>query len=53
MIKTIVILSGLVGYEMAVKVYTLIKMAQIDTSSFKKKDFEELLNDPKYRKYMR
>ena len=51
--KAMAILIALVGYEMAVKVWAIIKMLKIDTSRMTKKDFEELLNDPRFKKYMR
>jgi hypothetical protein len=51
--KAIAILSILVGYEMAVKIYALIKMMKIKVEGWEQKDFEELLKDPKFRKYMR
>ena len=53
MTKAIAILIGLVGYTTAVKVLTLIKIMKIRIDNFDEKDFIELLNDPKFRKYMR
>jgi hypothetical protein len=51
--KALVILIGLVGYTTAVKVMALIKMLKLKVDNFDEKDFMELLNDPKFRKYMR
>jgi hypothetical protein len=53
MTKAIAILIGLVGYTTAVKVLAIIKMMKIRIDNFDEKDFIELLNDPKFRKYMR
>jgi hypothetical protein len=53
MTKAIAILIGLVGYATAVKVLAIIKMMKIRIDNFDEKDFIELLNDPKFRKYMR
>lgn len=51
--KALAILIGLVGYTTAVKVMALIKMLKLKVDNFDEKDFIELLNDPKFRKYMR
>ena len=51
--KALAILIGLVGYTTAVKVTALIKMLKLKVDNFDEKDFIELLNDPKFRKYMR
>ena len=53
MTKAIAILIGLVGYTTAVKVIAILKMMKIRLDNFDEKDFIELLNDPKFRKYMR
>ena len=53
MTKAIAILIGLVGYTTAVKVMAILKMMKIRIDNFDEKDFIELLNDPKFRKYMR
>ena len=53
MVKAIMILTGLIGYSAAVKVWALIKMLKIKVEGWEQKDFEELLKDPKFRKYMR
>ena len=51
--KAIIILIGLVGYEMTIKVMAIIKMMKIKVEGWEQKDFEELLKDPRFRKYMR
>lgn len=51
--KALAILIGLVGYTMAVKVMAILKMLKVDTEGWNECDFEELLKDPKFQKYMR
>lgn len=51
--KGLLILASLVGYEMAVKVWALLKMTGFKPDKMEKKDFEEILEDPKFRKYKR
>lgn len=53
MMKAIIILTALVGYTSAVKVWSLIKMLNIKVEGWEKKDYEQLLEDPRFRKYMR
>ena len=53
MLKAIIILTALVGYNAAVKLYAIFKMTGIKVDNMNQKDFEELLKDPRYRKYMR
>ena len=53
MVKAILILTGLVGYTAAVKIWALIKMLKIKVEGWEQKDYEELLNDPRFKKYMR
>lgn len=53
MTKAILILSTLVSYEMAVKVWMLIKMFKIRVDGWGPKEYEELLKDPRFRKYLR
>ena len=53
MIKAILILTSLIGYNAAVKVCMLIKMLRIRVEGWEQKDFEELLKDPRFKKYMR
>ena len=51
--KAMAILIGLVGDTMAVKVIAILKMLKVDIEGLEQKDFEELLNDPRFLKYMR
>lgn len=51
--KAMAILIGLVGYAMAVKVLAILKMLKVDIEGWEQKDFEELLQDPKFLKYYR
>ena len=53
MLKAIVILTALVGYTTAVKILAILKMMKIKVEGWEQKDFEELLQDPRFRKYMR
>lgn len=53
MTKAIVILTGLVGALTAIKVWTLIKMFNIKVEDWEQKDYEELLKDPRFMKYLR
>lgn len=53
MTTTMVILIGLCGVEVAKKVYMLIKMLGINVEGWSESDFEELLNDPRFKKYYR
>lgn len=53
MTKAIAILTGLVGAVVAVKVWTLIKMFKIKVEGWEQKDYEELLKDPRFMKYLR
>ena len=49
----IAILSALVGYTVAVKIISLCKMLGIKIEDYNEQDFEELLKDPRFKKYMR
>ena len=51
--KAMAILIALVGYTAAVKVMAILKMLKIDIEGWEQKDFEELLSDPRFLKYMR
>ena len=51
--KAMAILISLVGAVTAVKVWSLIKMLKIKVEGWEQKDFEELLQDPRFLKYMR
>jgi hypothetical protein len=53
MTKAMAILISLVGAVTAVKVWSLIKMFKIKVEGWEQKDFEELLQDPRFLKYMR
>ena len=53
MTKAIAILTGLVGALAAIKVWTLIKMFKIKVEGWEQKDYEELLKDPRFMKYLR
>lgn len=48
-----VILVALVGYSAAVKISAYLKSKKVDVDKLTKHDFEELLQDPRFRKYMR
>lgn len=50
--NALLILAGLVGYTSAVKILAFIEMHKIKKGE-NKKDYEELLKDPRFRKYMR
>lgn len=51
--KAFLILVAMVGYNVAVKVWAIIKMMNLKVEGWEQKDFEELMKDPKFRKYMR
>lgn len=53
MTTAMAILIGLCGVEVAKKVYMLIKMLGINVEGWSESDFEELLNDERFRKYYR
>lgn len=53
MMKAIAILTALVGYTAAVKIWALIKMFKIKVDGWEQQDYEELLKDPRFIKYMR
>jgi hypothetical protein len=51
---TLVILTTLLGSQIALKVYTLIKILGLNVEGWTQQDFEELLkNDKRFKKYMR
>lgn len=51
---TLIILTTLLGSQVALKVYTLIKILGLNVEGWTQQDFEELLkNDKRFRKYMR
>jgi hypothetical protein len=48
------ILTTLLGSQIALKVYTLIKILGLNVEGWTQQDFEELLkNDKRFKKYMR
>lgn len=53
MMKAIMILAALVGYNVAVKIIAILKMMGMKVEDMNQQDFEELLKDPRFRKYMR
>lgn len=53
MTRALIILTSLISYEMALKVLVIIKILNIKVEGWEQKDFEELLKDPRFRKYMR
>ena len=51
---TLIILTTLLGSQVALKVYTLIKILGLNVEGWSQQDFEELLkNDKRFKKYMR
>lgn len=57
MAKAIAIIAGLLGYSVAVKLYTLFKMMGIDVDNMEEAEIknmlDEVLKDPQFKKYMR
>ena len=53
MTAVMAILIGLCGVEVAKKVYMLIKMLGINIEGYTENDFEKLLQDERFRKYLR
>lgn len=53
MMKALAILVGLVGYNLAVKVWAIIKMLKIKVEGWGEEEFKNLLNDPEFRKYLK
>ena len=49
----IAILIGLVGYTVAMKIVSLCKILGINIENYTEQDFEELLKDKRFQKYMR
>ena len=51
------IIAGLVGYSVAIKIYTGFKMMGIDVDNMGEEEIrnklDEILKDPKFKKYMR
>lgn len=51
--RGLIILISMVGYSAAVKIAAWLKSRKVDVDKLTKEDFEELLQDPRFRKYMR
>ena len=49
----LILLTSLVGYNVAIKIISLCKIFGIKIEDYNKQDFEELLQDPRFKKYMR
>lgn len=49
----LILLTSLVGFNVAIKIISLCKIFGIKIEDYNKQDFEELLQDPKFKKYMR
>ena len=53
----IAIIASLVGYTVAIKIYAWFKAMHIDIDSMNEEEIriklDEILNDPKFKKYMR
>lgn len=53
MVKAVAIIIGLVGYNAAIKILMLIKMLKIRIDTMSEEEIKDLLNDPRFKKYMR
>ena len=53
MTSAIAILIGLVGYTVAMKMVSLAKIFGIKIENMNQQELEELLQDPRFRKYLR
>ena len=49
----LILLTSLVGFNVAIKIISLCKIFGIKIEDYNKQDFEELLKDPRFKKYMR
>ena len=49
----LILLTSLVGFNVAVKIISLCKIFGIKIEDYNKQDFEELLKDPRFKKYIR
>lgn len=53
----IAIIASLVGYTIAIKIYAYFKAMKIDVDSMNEEEIknmlDDLMQDPKFRKYMR
>lgn len=53
MAKAIAFIIGLVGYNATIKILALLKMLNIRIDNMSEEEIKDLLNDPRFRKYMR
>lgn len=53
MARAVAIIIGLVGYNAAIKILMLIKMLKIRIDTMSEEEIKDLLNDPRFKKYMR
>ena len=49
----LILLTSLVGFNVAIKIISLCKIFGIKIEDYNKQDFEELLKDPRIKKYIR
>ena len=49
----LILLTSLVGFNVAIKIISLCKIFGIKIEEYNKQDFEELLQDPRFKKYIR
>ena len=49
----LILLTSLVGFNVAIKIISLCKIFGIKIDNYNKQDFEELLEDPRFKKYIR
>lgn len=50
---TLAVIIGLFGYTIGVKIYAALKAFGIKVEDLSKEEFEELLKDKRFQKYMR
>lgn len=53
MVKAVAIIIGLVGYNAAIKILAILKMMKIRIDNMSEEEIKDLLNDPRFKKYMR
>ena len=49
----LILLTSLVGFNVAIKIISLCKMLGINIEGYSQQDFEKLLEDPRFKKYYR
>ena len=49
----LILLTSLVGFNVAIKIISLCKIFGIKIEDYNKQDFKELLEDPRFKKYIR